>query len=72
MANDLSYFQCRASQEKVAALRATHPRARQAHLVLAQEYDDLTRRLAAKGRPRETQFPGRERARTGAVAKTQV
>jgi hypothetical protein len=47
MANDLTYFEYRESQEKTAALRATHPRARQAHVAMAQEYEELIRSLTA-------------------------
>lgn len=57
MENDLTYFQRRASQERVAALHAAHPRARQAHLDMAREYDHLIRRLAADERGSETYTP---------------
>lgn len=69
MGNDLSYFQRRASQERAAALRAAHPHARQAHLAMAQEYEDLIRRLAANQRKLETYVPRRVRAHTGVGAQ---
>lgn len=68
MANDLSYFQRRASQEKAAALRATHPRARQAHLEMAKRYEGLIRGLARNERTLETHFQGTIQAGEGAVA----
>lgn len=57
MENILTYYQCRASQEKAAALHAAHPRARQAHLDMAQEYEQLIRRVASKQRKLETYTP---------------
>lgn len=54
MVNDLSYFQRRAAQERATALGAAHPRARQAHLVLAHEYENLIRGLVANERKLET------------------
>ena len=47
MINDLSYFQRRAVQEQAAALRASHPRAKRAHSVMAQKYEDRVRRFPA-------------------------
>lgn len=43
MRADKAYFENRASEERVAASRATHPRARQSHLELAARYEDLAR-----------------------------
>ena len=40
--DDWTNFAQRASQEITAAVRATHPRARLAHLRLAQHYETLT------------------------------
>ena len=57
MENDLGYFRRRAAQERAAALWAAHPRAQQAHLVLAHEYDNLIGRLAANERELEIDQP---------------
>lgn len=45
--SDLSYFAARACQEKTAAVRATDPRARLAHLKMAQRYALLSRPAGA-------------------------
>jgi hypothetical protein len=54
MANDLTYFQRRASQEKAAAFRAVDLRARQAHLAMAQKCERLIRSSAATAPKLET------------------
>ena len=41
MEADKAYFISRATEERVAALKARHRRARQAHLELAGRYDSL-------------------------------
>jgi hypothetical protein len=41
MRGDQSYFSRRGSEERKAAERAVDPRARQAHLDLADRYDEL-------------------------------
>lgn len=41
MEHDLIYLRRRASQERSAALQAGHPRARDAHQVMAERYEDL-------------------------------
>jgi hypothetical protein len=41
MGEDALYFERRASQELVAAEKAQHPRAREAHLEMARHYRDL-------------------------------
>jgi hypothetical protein len=41
--NDLKYFEKRACQESTAAVEARHPKARLAHLKMAQRYDGLSR-----------------------------
>ncbi len=43
MEGDLTYFRRRASDERTAALWADHPKARLAHLGMADRYDDLVR-----------------------------
>ena len=46
-AKDLSYFAKRATQETTAAVRATNPKARLAHLRMAQRYARLSRPVKA-------------------------
>jgi len=41
MDDDTLYFERRASDEFLAAAKAQHPRAREAHLKMAQRYQDL-------------------------------
>lgn len=48
MEEDRLYFEQRASEEFLAAAKAQHPRAREAHLTMARSYQDL----AGAGRPR--------------------
>ena len=43
MEGSQSYFARRAAEEREAATRAAHPLARQAHLDLADRYDDRAR-----------------------------
>jgi hypothetical protein len=40
--SDANYFRRRASEERLAAMKAAHPEARSAHLELATRYDDLS------------------------------
>ena len=48
MEGDAAYFRSRASQEREAAMSAAHPKARQAHLELAERYDDLAGSITAQ------------------------
>ena len=48
MEGDAAYFDRRASQEREAAMKAAHPKARQAHLDLAARYDDLAHSITAR------------------------
>jgi hypothetical protein len=41
MEADTIYFARRASEERAAAARADHPSAQEAHLALAERYEDL-------------------------------
>ena len=41
MEGDANYFIRRANEERLAAMRAAHPSARQAHLKMAELYDKL-------------------------------
>jgi hypothetical protein len=50
MEGDTAYFRRRASDERAAAMKAPHPRARETHLELAGRYDDLAN--AIEGRER--------------------
>ena len=47
MEGDLHYFIRRASEERLAAMKAPHPSARKAHLEMAARYDDLATGIAA-------------------------
>jgi hypothetical protein len=38
MKNDANYFSRRAGEERVAAMQAAHPKARSAHLQMAERY----------------------------------
>jgi hypothetical protein len=40
MENDRVYFGRRAGEERLAAMKAAHPRVRQAHLEMAARYDE--------------------------------
>jgi hypothetical protein len=42
MERDAVYFSRRANEERIAAMRAEHPQARQAHLEMAKRYRELT------------------------------
>lgn len=46
MESDISYFRRRASDERSAAMQARQSDAREAHLELAQRYEDLVRAIA--------------------------
>lgn len=48
MQGDAIYFEQRANEERVAAMRAPHPSARQAHLEMAERYDDLASALSSR------------------------
>lgn len=48
MEGDAFYFARRASQEREAAMKAAHPTARQAHLELAAQYEDLAHSITAR------------------------
>jgi len=50
MESDVLYFGRRAGEERRAALQAAHPGVRQAHLDMAQRYDDLVSAIAARER----------------------
>ena len=50
MEGDTAYFRRRASDERAAGMKASHPRARKSHLELAGRYDDLAN--AIEGRER--------------------
>lgn len=47
---DATYFRRRASDEREAAMKAEHPKARQAHLDLAHRYDDLANAITARAK----------------------
>jgi hypothetical protein len=47
MTSDLSYYRRRASEERTAALNSRDPRARRAHIEMAQRYEQRVREMAA-------------------------
>lgn len=50
MEDDVSYFMRRASQQREAAMRSSDLRARQAHLEMADRYQDLATSIEARER----------------------
>ena len=50
MEGDTAYFRRRASDERSAAMKAPHQRAREAHLELAGRYDDLANAIEGRAR----------------------
>ena len=48
MEGDALYFSRRAGEERAAAGRAAHATARQAHLEMADRYDELAAAIAAR------------------------
>jgi hypothetical protein len=47
MQGDADYFGRRARQERVAAMKASHPNARASHLQMASRYDELANAISA-------------------------
>jgi hypothetical protein len=47
MEADFTYFRRRAQQEREAAMKAPHPGARQAHVEMAERYDEFASAIAA-------------------------
>ena len=50
MEGDSVYFSRRANEERIAAMKASHPAARQAHLDLANRYDELSAAIGSHER----------------------
>lgn len=50
MESDTVYFARRASEERAAAMKASHVTARQAHLEMAQRYEELATAITARER----------------------
>lgn len=48
MEGDASYFARRAKEEREAAMKAAHPKAREAHLDMAHRYDDLADAIVSR------------------------
>jgi hypothetical protein len=48
MDGDAAYLIRRASEERAAAMRATHPNARQSHLELADRYQEMADAIVAR------------------------
>ena len=46
MEGDANYFIRRANEERLAAMKAAHPSARQAHLKMAERYDEMASGIA--------------------------
>jgi hypothetical protein len=59
MESDAIYFARRAAQERAAAIKARHPGARQAHLDIADRYDDLIAAISAHERTHGLNGSGR-------------
>lgn len=51
MEGDAIYFGRRAQEERTAASHASHPTARQAHLDMADRYDELSAAIASRESP---------------------
>ena len=47
MGIDVEYFRKRANEERVAAMKAAHPKVRDAHVEMARLYDDKLASIAA-------------------------
>jgi hypothetical protein len=47
MEGDANYFIRRANEERVAAMKAAHQRARKVHLEMAERYSDMANAIAA-------------------------
>lgn len=58
MESDAAFFSRRAREEKLAASRADHPRARRAHLEMSARYTDLARAIEGEP-PDDDDEPGR-------------
>lgn len=56
MESDTEYFRRRASEERTAALQARDSRARDAHLEMADRYEDLVRGITGHGQAAGLQF----------------
>jgi len=54
MEGDRVYFERRASEERSAAMKAAHPKAREVHLELASRYDERLGEMAAGDAPNIT------------------
>jgi hypothetical protein len=48
MEADFNYFRRRAREERESAMRAAHPAARQAHIELADRYEELASAIAER------------------------
>jgi hypothetical protein len=47
MEGDAAYFARRAREERIAAMKAAHPNAREAHLDMARRYHELASAIAS-------------------------
>lgn len=53
MEGDGIYFERRANEERIAAMKAPDPRARKAHLELAERYGDLATAISSRDSNRD-------------------
>src|SRR4051794_18470872 len=54
MEGDANYFSRRANEERIASMKAAHPKARSAHLEMAERYDEFATAIvshALRARP---------------------
>jgi hypothetical protein len=58
METDRVYFSRRATEEREAALKAVHPKVRQAHLEMAKGYDERLAALASGASVPDTDLIG--------------
>lgn len=57
MESDAGYFSRRAREERDASARAAHPNARQAHIEMAERYEDLAGAIQSQDLPRMKAAP---------------
>jgi hypothetical protein len=68
--SDTEYFRRRASDERTAALQARDARARDAHLEMADRYEDLVRGIASHDQAAGLQFAASPQPTSGSWRPT--
>jgi hypothetical protein len=58
MESDAIYFNRRANEERIAAMKAVHQTARRAHLEMAERYDELVSAIVSRDRQFDPDFAG--------------